>query len=162
MEPEVEIVLATTDLAWQLAHHVREPDAAEVEASTGHTPLEALVESVRLSAVAKAALVDGQPMALFGFVDLSRQWGPGWAGVWAITGTLVDEHPAAFQAATVRELAAALERWPTLTNFVDCRYRRSIRWLERMGAIFLEPQPFGVAQLPFAQFILTRSNFKEA
>jgi len=147
------------DARW-LAPSVRADDAAELMA-TGQTPLDALLHSLSLSDEAFVLTADGEPLCLFGFVDLSHKM-PGWAGAWAISGEAVERHKRAFIAASWEHTERALSRWLALTNFVDARYVRSIRWLEKMGAEFLDPISIGKDGVLFRQFVLTRKSFEEA
>lgn len=160
---EITVVLATPDHLRELAAYMREPDADEVMASDCQSPLEALEDSASLSddQGAQALLVNGSPMAIYGQTDLSHVQ-PGLGGMWCLTSELVEGNKEAFQKATNAAFRSAFKRYSILTNLVDCRHTRAIKWLKRMGAIFLPPRPLGKDGLPFQQFIVTRETFKEA
>lgn len=151
------VVEANDTLACLLAPTVRQADADEVLAFSRQTPLEALRGSLKTSTEAHAIMAEGHadPLMLFGYQDIAR----GWCVAWAISGSLVETYPREFISVSRAEVGKALERWPVMTNWVDVRYERSIRWLTKMGAQFLPPLPQGAAGLPFTQFILCREWF---
>lgn len=153
--PDTRVVPATAEHARELAPTMRKEDAAEVLASSGRTPLEALLASLEASPYCRALLFDGRVAALFGV-------GPGPEGlgiVWLLTGELVEGHKQAFLDTCRPEIGKMLEVHPVLGNLVDARYVRSVRWLKRLGADIREAVPFGVAGLPFHPFLLTRETF---
>lgn len=133
----------------ELAPKMRPADTAEVLASGGFTPREALEESVTASAHAFAALFDGEVAALWGVVD-----GPGCGIVWALTGPAVERHPKAFLRHSRIAVNVLLRHYPALTNFVDARYEQALRWVRRLGFSVGPPEPFGAAGLPFHRILL--------
>lgn len=139
-----------------LAASMRPEDAAEVLASGGHSPLEALRVSVEASSEVWAWEVGGEVAAIFGVVPLEQSalLSPRSAIVWALTGSAVTRNRKAFVRASRAIVAALLFRWDALFNAVDQRYTGAIRWLESMGATFAPPRPFGAQGLPFVPFVL--------
>ncbi len=139
-----------------LAATMRPEDAAEVLASGGHSPLEALQEAVRVSPEVWTWAPGGEVAAVFGVVPLpdTPLLAPRSAVVWALTGDAVTRNRKAFVRASRAIVAALLFRWDALLNAVDARYTGALRWLESMGATFAPPVPLGVAGLPFVPFVL--------
>lgn len=150
--PSVTFTAATAWHARELAPTMRAADAAEVRASGGYSPLEALEASLMHSAHAWACLFDGQVAALFGLVPLRRPGaltGPACAAAWLLTGELVQRHPRAFLRACEAVVPALLQKYPVLTNHVDARYTAALRWARWLGFEVGGPVPFGEAGLPF-------------
>jgi hypothetical protein len=137
----VTIRTATEADAHDLAPIMRSEDAAEVFASDGWTPLEALLESMRKSNDSWAVLVDGRIAAIFGVVSTDILGGVGTA--WMLTGPAVEAHPVSFLRTCRRGIAQMLERWPVLTNWVDARYVRSLRWAKWLGFAIGPARPVG-------------------
>lgn len=133
-----------------LAAHMREADREEVEAATGESPYEALVDGLRISTHAFAAERDGRLIALWGFTPISLLSG---IGVPWMLGT--DEVYRCGRSLT-RVAKASFEHvqplYPVLLNYVDARNTRAIRWLQFVGFQVFEAEPYGVAQLPFHRF----------
>lgn len=153
---DFELVPATEELARELAVTMRAPDAAEVAALTGQTPIEALLTSVRYSDYSRAMFSGGELLMLFG---LGRQPSFKPAVVWALSGDAVERHRGAFWQGCWEGLAEMLDREPWLFELVDARYRRSLRWLERLGFELGESVTAGVAGLPFVPVQITRERF---
>lgn len=137
-----------------LAATMRPEDVAEVLASGGYSPREALEVSLAASSEAWTWEVGGEVAAVFGVVALPRPslLGARVGGVWALTGTAVHRHRRAFVRASRRILKALLSRWDVLANAVDARYTGAVRWIQALGGVLDEPRPMGVAGLPFRFF----------
>lgn len=141
---------ATHAHAHALAPHMRPEDAAEVQASGGYTPLEALVASIECSAVAYAAFANEELLGLCGFMPVADG---SQAVVWALTSTAVERHRKSFWRLSRFMVAALASAYPVLTNFVDARHTASLRWLTRLGFTVLPAAPYGVHGLPFHQVV---------
>lgn len=156
MTAEVTVVPARVEHAFVLATTMRPKDVAELEAC-GLTPLDGLLQSLRVSEQAWAVLYDDVVGALFGVEPLE---GPvlGHAdGLWFLTGHLFAEQPMAFFRAAKRAVEALLERYPVLTNVIDARHDDALRFARAMGATFGAPAPFGRQGEPFIPFMLRRT-----
>lgn len=154
MAPDVQVLPATRAHAEALAPLMRAEDAAEVLASAGHTPLQALLDALDDSAEAWAVLFDGEVAALFGVcpapVVSTSILGTPLVGVpWALTGRAVDSHPRTFWRLSRPWLAHFARRYPVLVQAVDARYAASLRWLARLGFDVQPAAPHGAAGLPF-------------
>ncbi len=151
---DFRFVAATEAHARELAPRMRAADAAEVLASGGLSPLDALLESLRASTWAWAALFDGQLGALFGVAE-----GPFLmfrAYPWALTSDVVERHQGAFLRACRVVLEAWTEQYPLLEQAVDARYGAALRWAAHLGFQVDPPAPFGVFGLPFCRITLRR------
>lgn len=152
----IRLDVATEADARELAPRMRAADAAELLASTGHQPLEGLLESLELSSEAYALFFDGELAALCGLAP-----GPFFTFVgypWLLGSDVIERHKRAF----VRASRAALEEWASryflLEQAVDARYVRALRWAARVGFQVEPPAPFGVLGLPFCRITLRRSH----
>ena len=139
----VSVVPVTDAHLQQLAPHLRPADVAEVDASCGLAPLEALRASVAVSEEAWAGLVDGEVVAVFGVAPAagaasSLLTGPEAHVVWLLTGMAVHKHAVTFARCSRLVLAALLSRYPALGFGVGT------------------PAPFGVAQLPLVPIGIDR------
>lgn len=148
---DVLIEPATLAHAELLAPLLRDADAAEVRASHGLAPREALVQSVKVSVVSYAMLFNSEVAALFGVAPY--RWRPDATlavGLcWALTGRAVSRYPKEFWRQSRPALALLRQACPYLLNMVDARYTASLRWLERLGFTISHEVPFGIEQLPF-------------
>lgn len=141
-----------------LAPAMRRADAAEVLASGGFQPLEALLSALRWTRArggeSWVALIDGRPAALFGVARpamLSSRAVP-----WLLTGELIDRHPAVLWRGSKAVVADWLERYGHLEQQIDARYEQALRWAARLGFEVAEPAPFGQDGRPFCKITLRR------
>lgn len=134
-----------------LAAVMRLGDRAECEA-LGFTPLQGLLESLRVSDVATAVRFDGQVAVVCGLAPIGRPTALGrpYAHVaWALTGAVVDAHPLAFFRASKRMLVEMRRLSPLLVAHVDARYTRAVRWLKALGFVLHEAVAMPPSGLPF-------------
>jgi len=104
----------------------------------------------RMSTVAWAGLADGRVVAVFGVTPLSYLLGHG--SPWMLGTTLLDAHTVRF----ARESRPVVERmqraYPRLTNYIDYRNKKTIRWLKWLGFDIKPAKPFGLKGHPFHKF----------
>lgn len=138
---------------YDLAATMRPSDTAEVEASMGVSPLEALLQGRATSHICKTAKGDsGEPVVIFGVgeVDFSDQIGQ----VWMLCSKDVKRYSKEILRLTPDILGHWHQMYPILWNFVDARNTSSQRWLKRMGFDLIRTHPvFGHAGLPFIEFM---------
>ena len=154
MSGQVTIIPATKDHARQLAPLMRSADQAEVRASDGMSPAEALEYSLRVSDEAYTGFIDGELACLFGVVR-----GPfltGAATPWLLTTSVVQRKPRAFLRASREVIADWMGKYPVLVQQVDARYEQALRWAARVGFQVEPPAPFGVAGEPFCLIHMKR------
>lgn len=154
--PVTVLVPATAEHVLELGARMRPADAAEVLASGGYAPVDAVADAVAHSAEAWAGLIGGELAAVFGIVPgsfLSFEAYP-----WLLTTATVERHPRAFLR-TCREVVDDwLERYPVLVQAVDARYDAALRWARWLGFEVEPPAPFGVAGLPFCRITMRRGR----
>jgi hypothetical protein len=149
-----EMVPATEAHARELALTMRMEDAREVMASAGWTPLQALLESLKVSDSPKTLLVDGSPAAIWGVMPVDLVNGVG--AIWLLTGDAVNRWPMAFLRRCRAEVRRLHERWPVLVNAIDARYETACRWAFWLGFDVEDPAPMpgAVTDLPFRRIEL--------
>jgi hypothetical protein len=149
--PRVDIVTAFGDDVAFIAERMRPSDVAELAASSGRTPLEALTRAHRVSDRAWTVLVDGVPEAMFG-VSTSGEDGCAW-----LLGTDWLDSKAAlrpFAEHSYRYVAQMHKHALRLYNYVDARNVRSINWLLHLGFGAADVVPeYGKGKLPFVLMV---------
>lgn len=152
--PVVEIIPATIDHIAPIAAKMRPADVAEVMASSGKSPHEALMFSLSGSAMARTALVDGQPEVMFGVADLNVLTLTG--APWLLGSDAVERNYRLFLRQSLSWREQLLQRYDVLRNFVDDRNEVSKRWLAWMGFTLFDPIPVGCNGEMFRMFELRR------
>jgi len=150
-----EVVLATLRHAEDLAPRMRKADIDEVRASSGETPLEALIQSIAMSPMSWAWKVDGRVIAIFGVAPHPNS--PAVGIPWLLGCPEVEQQKIHFLRQCRGYLKQMLDAFPVLTNYVDCRHTASIQWLSWCGFALCEVEPFyGAQRLPFIRFAMAR------
>lgn len=152
--PRIEIIPAAMDHVAPIAERMRPADVAEVLASSGKSPHEALMFSLTGSAQAWTAALDGQPEVMFGVADLNILTGLG--APWLLGTDAVERNYRQFLRRSLSWREQLSERYSVLRNFVDDRNEVSKRWLSWMGFTLFDPIPVGVNGEMFRMFELRR------
>ena len=114
------------------------------------SPLAALLDSLRVSSVAHAALLGTEVLALYGVVPVEAKADAPQAVVWALTGAAVERHRKKFHREAKRVLRALAADYPRgLYNYVDSRHAKALRWARRLGFVVLPAVPYGPHRMPF-------------
>ncbi len=151
----LEIIPAHADHIPDIAARMRAADVAEVMASSGSTPEDALSYSLAHSSMAWTVCVDGRPEIMFGAADLNILTATG--APWMLgTDAIFDISCGLFRRQSLHWKTQLLTRYAVLTNYVDDRNTASKRWLTWMGFVFSEPIPAGVNGEMFRAFELRR------
>lgn len=147
-------VPATVDHVEDLAPRLRRADCAEIWATGRYSPREALHMSLRNSRASVAALADGVPFAIFGVAPRSALSETGIP--WLLGSDDIEQHRRAFLRHGRVFVAAMLDMYPHLENYVDARNTTSIEWLKWLGFDILPATPFGVYRMLFHKFEMRR------
>jgi hypothetical protein len=143
---------ASIEDCYDLAPRLREADIAEIRASSGQSPLDALFEGVRRST--QSYSVEDQNGKLFAMFGVARHPYNDKVGiVWMLASDDIKKH--------ARQLLREAKRWwsvlhnhyPVLWNLVDARNHVHIRWLKWAGAKFTGEKIHGRERRPFLEFI---------
>jgi len=144
----------------QLAPRLRPCDVLEIERASGLDPLEALLDSLRVSdeGMVWTALYQGHPVAMFGCNNLSPEE-PGVAGgIWLLASAGIYENKRDFYRKCKEYLGIMHEKYEFLTNFIDEQNQVTMYWLPRLGfKPCMRAAEYGFAKLPFIQFISKRN-----
>lgn len=109
---------------------LREADEAECHAA-GLSPLEALTCSVRLSAQAWEARVDGRVVGWFGHTPVSILGNMG--VVWCLSAPAADDHRTLFGRRSYSYLQYMLSLYAEVICQVDLNHKQAKRWLKWLG-----------------------------
>lgn len=145
-----EIIPATRDHAASLSPWVRQADRDEFMAASGQVADEVLDDGLRMSSLCWAGLHDGRVVCLFGVAPMPLN--PGIGVPWMVGSVWLDTVSHAFLRRCRPMVREMLSLYPHLVNAVDCRNTRAIEWLKWLGFSFHDPEPYGVAGLPFQVF----------
>jgi hypothetical protein len=154
--PKYTFEVATPEHASELARTMRPEDRAEVWASDGHTPEEAIQSALAASSEAWAGLVDGRVICLFGVSKLTFLGDA--ASPWLLGSTEIPRHFRHFLRAGRVVVKTWKERYPVLVNFTDSRYSAAVRWLSWLGFTIHPAAPHGPFGVPFHRITIGDLN----
>jgi hypothetical protein len=143
------------DLSY-IAENMREADVAEIRASHGHTPLQALCEGEALSDYVIAVRADGVPMMIYGLVVRDILTGAGTP--WMLATDEVFHRLREMAKLPPIAIGGMLSVCPRLSNHVHARNKLSIRWLKRVGFTIEPPQPVGIKGEMFHRFYMNKES----
>lgn len=136
-----------------LVANMRPADMAELLATHDCDPHHALLHAISISPHRWAMDVNGELGFIGGFVPVSLLGGIG--SPWLLGTTLLNRYPGALTKVAMHYRDIGLGLYPVLTNYVDARNTKSIRWLRRLGyTIADEATPYGPQRMPFYKFEL--------
>ena len=138
-----------------LVENMRAGDVKEVEAFSGSTPAQALRKGIgRSKASLTAMTIAGEPLVMFGVAPLSEITRTGIP--WLLGTDAALYYRREFMREGRRYLAAMLDEYPNLVNYVHIENKASIIWLKRLGFTLDEAVPTGVKQELFHKFYIKR------
>lgn len=125
-------------------------DVAEILASNGMTPEQAIEFSAKYSARCEAIVVNGQVEAIWGYTEIS----PETAVPWMLSSEALVADARQLVVEGRRIIGGLKERYTMLYNYVDARNRASLEWLQAIGFSAKAMIPaFGIAKIPFIQMV---------
>lgn len=130
MISRIRLELARTKHVGSVARRMRDVDVREC-AAFGHSPKQALRESILNSERAWTAFVDGRPEAIFGVVVNSALTGAG--APWFLGTAVVWQHARALLGMGPAIIARLHDSSETLSGYVCCENAAAIRMLRRWG-----------------------------
>ncbi|MCG8454394.1 MAG: hypothetical protein MI717_14575 [Spirochaetales bacterium] len=141
---------ATYEDAVSLADRLREQDRKEIWAAHGEKPEVVLPACLAHSERAWVLELEGEVEALFG-VAASAEEGVGHP--WLLGSDVLLAHPRLMLCAPKYVLPVMQKMFPVLQNYVDCRNKVSIRWLQHIGFTVSEtPTRLGPFAMRFYEF----------
>ena len=133
---------------------LRKEDVMEIWAMGHMTPERELMLCYAMSCVCRTLTLEGKPIAMFGlipdFEDAKR------AMIFFLGSQDIELVKKTFLEFCTLFIDGALTIFPTIYNFVDARYEKSLRWLKWLGAKVDEPRPQGIEGLPFHEITFRR------
>ncbi len=131
-----EVRAASAEDIASVAARMRAADLAEIAASHGHTPEQALTSSLAGSTRAWTGTIDGTPVCMFGVGPIAILAGRG--APWMLGTEALESMPRkfirqVFMPQCRRAVADMLAVYPMLENYVDDRNAVSKKWLRRRG-----------------------------
>ena len=138
-----------------VAKNLRATDKRELKRAGKEDYEQAVLDSVRVSPFAFAALEGKTPLCVFGMLPdgvLSIR-----ARVWMLGTAAINENKKEFVKACRTVIDGMLDIYPILYNIVDANYPQAIRLLEFLGASFGEKITLDTGA-PFLFFEIRRDN----
>lgn len=154
MPVEVNYVEPTVALVEEIAKNMRQEDIDEIWASNHLEPLQALMDSWKLSDYSVIIVINNEPCVMIGLVVRDVLSGHG------IPWMLGTDAALKYKKRFFTEVPAVIKDMLTvctrLHNYVHCKNTASVAWLKRLGFTLCEPEPFGREQELFHKFYLER------
>ena len=150
----VNYVKPTIELVEEIARNMRQADIDEVWASSNCTPLEALMDSWKLSEFTTVLTVDGEACVMLGLVVRDMLSGHGIP--WLLGTDNALKHKKKFFTESPEVINQMLNICPRLHNYVHSKNKLSKRWLKWIGFTICEPEPYGCEQELFHKFYIER------
>ncbi len=148
---------------WHAAHlalSMRDIEKDEVYALTGEPILRVIQASIDVSEHCFAIIIENQLMGIWGVVPWDNGVLGGRCGSpWLLTTYTVERYPKTFWKMCLAVIPRLAERWDVLTNVIDERHEKAVRWAMRLGFELEESAPTGIFGLPFRRFTLTRGQY---
>lgn len=137
-----------------ISEEMRESDVAEIKASSGSTPEEALRTGLSHSGgrTNTICLSNGMPVGMYGVVPTGI---PRVGLVWMLASIRINTVSRQFLRESRGAVQELLEGYDLAFNFTDARNKVHHRWIKWAGfTIFKEHQNFGVERRPFLEFAI--------
>lgn len=151
---KVELVKPTVEMMESIAADMRSADAAEVMASHGHTPTQAIMEGWKLSQYSVVVMVNSEPCVIMGLVNWDLLSGSGVP--WLLGTERALKYSREFFRLSPPVIDEMLTVCPRLFNYVHAENKISIKWLKWIGFTIDEPMPHGINGELFHRFHLER------
>lgn len=139
-----------------LSPFLRLADIAEVRASSGLSPKDALLHGMAYSDPCYTGFVDDAPIMIFGVCPEDN---PMIGRVWLLGSDGIVAHKYDFLRKSKWWLEHFHKQFPVLYNYIDARNTYHIKWLQWLGFSFIREYPdYGVEKRLFYQFVRINSN----
>lgn len=125
----IEIVQASAEHVPGMIAGMRDHDKGEFRV-LGTDPAILIVDTLRRSARAWTALLDGSPACMWGVREESILGG---AHIWLITTEAVDQFPLDFLRISMKSVREAAQEFKFLYGYVEHEYSVSHRWMKWLG-----------------------------
>jgi len=135
-----------------VAENMRAHDVEEVYLQSRLKPYDGLRITCLCSPYKKTALIEGEPVAIFGASANSLLSGKGMP--WILCTDQVCRYPQTYLRHSRQWVKRMSEYFPTLENYVNVNNKFTIKWLKWCGFDILEPIEYGPFKKPFHPFKL--------
>jgi hypothetical protein len=146
---DIKITPTTYNDCLDLAETMRKSDVEEIYASNHYTPKQALLFGLNESLATYTVRVDDEIVMIYGVGKLPFVHG---AYPWMLAAENIEKYGVAFYRYTINHIDAMLKQYGYLENYVDCRNKKSIRWLKWLGFNIEPAEPYGLEGEPFHRF----------
>lgn len=124
-----------------IAENMRVADIAEVWSMSRHTPADAIERGLNISQHSSVVMVDDEPCAVLGLVQLDMLTGTGVP--WLLGTDHAVKHRRTFLKYSKCGIEQMLSICPQLFNYVHADNEVSVNWLQHMGFTIDNPEPMG-------------------
>ncbi len=148
----VKFERVTPEALRYVADNMREADRVEIMAASGQTPIQSLTRGHRISTYSAAAYINGKCVGILGLVKpslITKRGVP-----WLLGTNQLFSHGKTLTSAAREGVREMLTVCPSLSNYVHCENKRSIKWLKLLGFRMEEPQEYGVNGEMFMKFTM--------
>jgi len=152
---KAKVVDAKATHVFHIANNMREADRLEIAAMGRSDPLRAVNTSLKMSKKAWTAILDDEPILMFGVAPISELTGLG--SPWLLSTDGITKVKRQFIRECRFYVDELLDCYPRLANKVDCRNEVSIRWLKWLGFKFCKPASLGVNGEMFYPFWMEKN-----
>lgn len=145
------------DQADHIASHLRKQDYQEIYRSTGRCPKSITNKSWKISDLKWITFFKREPVALSGVVDGENNTGIPWM---VATDKFHNNEVESFFLNNCRKYVTDIflfKDYNLLKNCIDAKNTKALKWLEWCGFTLEEEMPFGVFNLPFIKFFMSRN-----
>lgn len=151
VEDNPYIRLSTLDDPFTIGPKLRKADISEIKAASGRLPSDALMRGVLNSRPCYTAITpDGEPSGMFGVVPADKNTGI----IWALFTDNILNHRKEFMRVSRQVVEECNNQYALLTNVVDARNTVHVRWLRKLGFVFLrEIEEYGYEKRKFYEFV---------
>lgn len=139
----------------KISSNMREADRAEIWASNHLLPEDALRLGLEGSLYCRV-IENGSPIAMFGICPVNIIGDH--AVIWMLGTDGLEKIKIKFLRHCREYVETMLNYYSYLDNYVDVRNKKSIAWLEFLGAKFDDPAPHGEDGLMFQHFYFNRGK----
>ncbi len=140
-----------------LADNLRPADLAEIQASSGSSPLLTLQVGLITGETNVVCLPCGLPVAIFGAIPLPTDETVG--VIWMVATTRFKELHGQFLRESRYHVAALSKPYRLVFNYTDARNKVHHRWIKWAGfTIIKRHEKFGHEGLPFLEFVRITEN----
>jgi hypothetical protein len=134
----------------RLAPNLAKADLAELWAMERRDPVTSMMSAWRRGRETWALLSDDTVVAMYGVIDVSLVSDGG--RPWNFSCQDVGKYAKSFIKESVRIEKEWADKYSFLTNYVDSRHTKAVRWIKWLGYTLDNPIPIGPEKVPFFRF----------